>query len=76
MGEKVWIKKAFSSGELTKAQYKAALVECNQIIHDYCENIRKTDEWCAQVRQMAEERIAAGETVKLGRETDALEKQE
>ena len=64
--------KAFSSGELTEAQYEAALAECSQIIHDYCENIRKTDEWCAQVRQMAEERIAAGEPVKLCRETDAL----
>ena len=64
--------KAFSSGELTKAQYKAALIECNQIIHDYCENIQKTDEWCAQVRRLAEERIAAGESVKLCRETAAL----
>lgn len=64
--------KAFSFGELTKAQYDAALTECSRIIHDYCEDIRKTDEWCAQVRRLAEERIAAGEPVKLCRETAAL----
>ena len=64
--------KAFASGELTQAQYDAALSECSRIIHDYCEDIRKTDEWCAQVRHLAEERIAAGEPVKLCRETAAL----
>ena len=64
--------KAFSSGELTKAQYDAALSECSQIIHDYCEDIRKTDAWCAQIRHLAEERIMAGEPVKLCMETAAL----
>ena len=66
------LEKAFSSGELTKAQYDAALSECSRIIHDYCEDIRKTDAWCAQIRRLAEERIAAGEPVKLCRETAAL----
>ena len=64
--------KAFSSGELSKAQYDAALSECSRIIKDYCEDIRKTDEWCARIRRLAEERIAAGEPVKLCRETAAL----
>ena len=64
--------KAFSSGELTRAQYDAALSECSRIVHDYCEDIRKTDEWCARIRHLAEERIAAGEPVKLCRETAAL----
>ena len=66
------LERAFSSGELTKAQYDAALSECSRIIQDYCEDIRKTDEWCARVRRLAEERIAAGEPVKLCMETAAL----
>ena len=64
--------KAFASGELTKEQYDAALSECDQIIQEYCRDIRKTDRWCAQIRHLAEERIAAGEPVKLCRETAAL----
>ena len=64
--------KAFASGELTKAQYDEALSESSRIIHDYCEDIRKTDAWCARIRRLAEERIAAGEPVKLCRETAAL----
>ena len=64
--------RAFASGELTEAQYEAALSECDQVIHDCCGDIRKTDEWCAQIRRLAEERIAAGEPVQLCRETAAL----
>ena len=63
---------AYESGELTKVQYDAALEECSRIIRDYCGDIRKTDLWCAKVRQLAEDRIAAGEPVKLCRETAAL----
>ena len=66
------LEKAFSSGELTRAQYDGALSECSRIIHDYCEDIRKTDEWCARIRHLAEERIAAGEPVRLCRETAEL----
>ncbi len=64
--------KAYATGELTKAQYDAALSECDQILRKYCEDIRKTDQWCAQIRQLAEIRIAAGEPVKLCKETAAL----
>ena len=68
--------KAFASGELTREQYDAALEECSAILRDYCGDIRKTDEWCAKVRQLAEDRIAAGEPVKLCRETAALTNRE
>ncbi len=64
--------KAFASGELTQAQYDAALSECDRIIQEYCKDIRKTDRWCAQIRHLAEERITAGEPVRLCRETTAL----
>ncbi len=63
---------AFASGELTEAQYNAALSECDRILRAYCEDIRKTDAWCAKIRQLAEDRIGAGEPVRLCRETEAL----
>ena len=59
---------AYASGELTKEQYDAALGECDAILRDYCGDIRKTDEWCAKVRQLAEDRIAAGEPITMCRE--------
>ena len=67
---------AYASGGLTKAQYDAALEECGKILEDYCGDIRKTDAWCARIRQLAEDRIAAGEPVKLCRETAALREQQ
>ncbi len=48
---------AYASGELTGEQYYAALSECDSILRDYCEDIRKTDEWCAKIRELVEERI-------------------
>ncbi|MCR4791961.1 MAG: DUF402 domain-containing protein [Lachnospiraceae bacterium] len=48
---------AFSSGELTEEQYKSALSECDRILKTYCEDIRKTDAWCARIRRIAEEKI-------------------
>ena len=66
------LEKACASGELTRAQYDAALAECGLILREYCADIRKTDHWCAKIRQLAEERIAAGEPVRLCRETAAL----
>ena len=59
---------AYASGELSKAQYDAALAECEAIIREYCRDVRKTDAWCAAVRQIAEDRIAAGEPVTQCRE--------
>ena len=67
---------AYASGGLTKVQYDAALEECGKILEDYCGDIRKTDAWCARIRQLAEDRIAAGEPVKLCRETAALREQQ
>ena len=64
--------KAFASGELTREQYDAALGECDAILRDYCGDIRKTDEWCAKVRQLAEDRIAAGEPITMCREVREL----
>ena len=64
--------KAYASGELTKAQYEAALSECDRVLRDCCGDIGKTDRWCARIRQLAEERIAAGEPVRLCKETAGL----
>ena len=55
---------AYASGELTKEQYDAALKECDSILKDYCEDISKTDARCAEIREMVEERIKAGEPIK------------
>ncbi len=59
---------AYASGELTKEQYDAALQECESILKDYCEDIPKTGEWCAKIRELVEERIKAGEPVKRCKE--------
>ncbi len=59
---------AYATGELSKAQYDAALAECEAIIREYCGDVRKTDAWCAAVRQLVEDRIAAGEPVTECRE--------
>ena len=63
---------AFASGELSKAQYDAALEESGRILQDLCSDIRKTDEWCALIRQLAEDRIARGEPVHVSREVREL----
>ena len=59
---------AYASGELTKAQYDAALAECEGILKDHCRDISATDAWCAAVRQIAEDRIAAGAPIQMCRE--------
>ena len=59
---------AYKSGELSKEQYDAALVECEEILEDLCTDISKTDQWCATIRQIVEDRIAAGEPVRMCRE--------
>lgn len=63
---------AYASGEITKEQYDAALDECAFIQKEYCEDIRKTDKWCAAVRRLAEDRISAGEPIKMCREVYEL----
>ena len=61
---------AFNSGELTKEQYESAISECEEILKDYCEDIRQTEAWCARIRQLVEDRIAYGESIKACKEGD------
>lgn len=64
---------AYSSGELTKEQYEAAIRECELILRDLCSDIPKTTEWCAKIRQIVEDRIANGEPIKKCREVLEIE---
>ena len=64
---------AFTSGELTKEQYEAALRECESVLKDYCEDIPKTDAWLAKIRELVEERIRAGEPIKPCKEVQELQ---
>lgn len=59
---------AYASGELTKEQYDAALAEGEDILKAYGDDIRGLDVWCAAVRKLAEDRIAAGEPITMCRE--------
>ena len=59
---------AYASGELTKEQYDAALAEGEDILKAYGDDIRGLDAWCAAVRQLAEDRITAGEPITMCRE--------
>ena len=59
---------AYASGELTKEQYDAALAEGEDILKAYGDDIRGLDAWCAAVRQLVEDRIAAGEPITMCRE--------
>ncbi|MBR6366668.1 MAG: phosphotransferase [Lachnospiraceae bacterium] len=52
---------ALASGEISDASYAAAVAEGERILKDLCEDIAKTDAWCAKIRRVVEERIAAGE---------------
>lgn len=54
---------AYKSGELTIEQYKAALEEGDAIRAELCEDIYKTHEMCAKVRNIVECRISAGEPI-------------
>ena len=64
---------ACASGELTEEQTGAALAECERILREYCEDIHATDVWCADVRQIVEDRISAGEPVRKSREVLEME---
>ena len=59
---------AYASGELSKEQYDAALAEGEAILQAYGGDIRGLDALCAAVRQLAEERIGAGEPITMCRE--------
>ncbi len=59
---------AFNTGELTKEQYESAISECEEILKDCCEDIRQTEAWCARIRQLVEDRIAHGESIKACKE--------
>ena len=65
---------AHDAGELSDEQYADALAECDRILKELCSDIAKTNAWCGKVREIVEERIAAGEGIKKSREVLALEK--
>lgn len=65
---------AYRIGELTKEQYDAALLEGDAILKEYCEDIPKTDAWCAKIRALVEEKIAQGEPIKPCREVLELQR--
>lgn len=58
---------AYNSGELSKEQYDAALLEGDKILKELCSDISNNDKWCAEIRQIVEDRIAAGEPIKMCR---------
>ena len=64
---------AYASGELSDAQYQAAIREGESILKELCEDIAKTNAWCASIRELVENRIANGEPVKKCREVLELE---
>ena len=59
---------AYASGDLTEDQYDAALAEGEAILRVYGDDISGLDAWCAVVRQLAEDWIAAGEPITMCRE--------
>ena len=65
---------ALLSGDITKEQYDAAIREGDKILSELCCDISKTDKWCADIRQIVEDRIAAGESIKKCREVIEAEK--
>ena len=64
---------AFKEGELSEAQYREAILEGELIQKELCEDLNKTNEWCSQIREVVEQRIAEGETVTKCRGVKALE---
>ena len=55
---------AFKMGDISKEQYDTALIEGDKILEELCTDISKTDRWCADIRQIVEDRIAAGEPIR------------
>ena len=52
---------AFEAGELTDAQYNAALLECDRVIAAYCTDIPKSIAEFHEILNLVNERIAHGE---------------
>lgn len=52
---------AYATGNITKAQYEAALAEGESILKDLCEDIDKTEKLCADILALVLEKIEAGE---------------
>ena len=65
---------AYASGDISREQYEAALLEGERILQELCADIPKTERWCAQIRQIAEDRIAAGagQQMRGGGKTDEI----
>lgn len=59
---------AYKEGQISKEQYDAALIEGEKIQKELCADIFRTDQWCADIRQIVEDRIAAGEPIKKCKE--------
>lgn len=51
---------AYATGDITRAQYEAALLEGDEILRDLCKDIKATGEWCAGVKIIADKMIAEG----------------
>lgn len=45
-----------------------------EILHNLCSDISKTNAWCAQIRQIVEDRIVGGEAIRKCREVIEKEK--
>ncbi len=69
------LEQAHDSGELSDVQYEAALAECDLILDELCSDIARTDAWCADIREIVEKRIAAGEAITKCREVLQQSKQ-
>ena len=59
---------AYTSGDINKEQYEAALAEADLVLEKLTSDITKTEEWCAKIRQIAEDRIENGEPEHISRE--------
>ncbi|MBR4145937.1 MAG: DUF402 domain-containing protein [Lachnospiraceae bacterium] len=64
---------ALASGDINKEQYEAALAEADLVLDKLTSDIPKTEEWCAKIRQIVEDRIVNGEPELISREKKALE---
>ena len=55
------LEQAYASSEITKEQYEGAIAEKDRILTELCEDIPKTEAWCANIRALVEKRIEEGE---------------
>lgn len=66
---------AYRAGDISRAQYDAALLEGDRILRELCADIPATARLCNKIRRMAEDRITAGEPLTLCREVLILQKE-